>query len=46
MRGPHILADNALVHEEILKLFSEIAGGRYPFALPEIGGRDSSRAEL
>ncbi len=36
LRGPHILADNGLVHEDIVKLFAEIFAGRYPFALPEM----------
>jgi len=36
MRGLHILADNTLVHAEILALFAEIFGGRYRFALPEM----------
>lgn len=34
--GPHLLADNGLVHDEALKLFGEIFAGRYPVPLPEI----------
>lgn len=37
LRGPHILADNGLVHEETLRLFAEIYAGRAPVPLPEIG---------
>lgn len=38
MRGPHMLADNGAVHEEILKLFAEIFAGHYRFPLPEMHG--------
>jgi myo-inositol-1(or 4)-monophosphatase len=36
MRGPHILADNALLHGEILTLFAEIFAGEFRFPLPEM----------
>ena len=36
LRGPHILADNALLHGEILTLFAEIFAGEYRFPLPEM----------
>ena len=36
LRGPHVLADNGLVHEEIIELFGEIFEGKYRFALPEM----------
>jgi myo-inositol-1(or 4)-monophosphatase len=36
MRGPHILADNSLVHGEILALFAEIFAGQFRFPLPQI----------
>jgi myo-inositol-1(or 4)-monophosphatase len=36
LRGPHILADNGLVHEETVALFAEIFAGRYRHALPEL----------
>jgi myo-inositol-1(or 4)-monophosphatase len=38
LRGPHILADNALVHDETVALFAEIFAGRYRQALPELPG--------
>jgi myo-inositol-1(or 4)-monophosphatase len=38
LRGPHILADNGLVHEETLALFAEIFAGRYRHTLPELPG--------
>jgi myo-inositol-1(or 4)-monophosphatase len=34
--GPHLLADNGLVHDEVLKLFGEIFAGNYRVPLPEI----------
>ncbi len=34
LRGPHILADNGLVHAERLELFEEIYAGRYRVPLP------------
>lgn len=36
VRGPHILADNALLHGEILTLFAEIFAGEFRFPLPEM----------
>jgi myo-inositol-1(or 4)-monophosphatase len=36
LRGPHILADNTLLHEPIVSLFGEIFAGRNRFPLPEI----------
>ena len=36
MRGPHILADNGLIHKEMLGLFAEIFAGHYRFPLPEM----------
>lgn len=36
LRGPHLLADNTLVHAEILALFAEIFAGKFRFPLPEI----------
>jgi myo-inositol-1(or 4)-monophosphatase len=38
VRGPHVLADNGLVHQEMLALFGEIFAGRYRASLPELGG--------
>jgi myo-inositol-1(or 4)-monophosphatase len=36
LRGPHILADNTLLHQPIVSLFSEIFAGRNRFPLPEM----------
>jgi myo-inositol-1(or 4)-monophosphatase len=36
LRGPHLLTDNGLLHEEILTLFGEIFRGEYRFPLPVI----------
>jgi len=36
LRGPHILADNTLVHAETVELFSEVFAGRYRTPLPEM----------
>jgi myo-inositol-1(or 4)-monophosphatase len=36
LRGPHILADNGLVHAETLELFAEIFAGRYRYKVPEM----------
>lgn len=36
--GPHVLADNALVHEEVLELFGEVFRGHYRAALPRPDG--------
>jgi myo-inositol-1(or 4)-monophosphatase len=38
LRGQHLLADNTLVHEETIALFTEIYAGRYPTPLPEMPG--------
>ncbi len=37
LRGPHILADNGLVHDRVLELFGEVFEGRARVPLPEIG---------
>ena len=36
LRGAHVLADNGIVHDQIVELFAEIFQGRYRFALPEM----------
>jgi myo-inositol-1(or 4)-monophosphatase len=36
LNGEHILADNALLHEETLALFAEVYAGKYREALPEL----------
>lgn len=38
IRGPHILADNGLVHDETAALFADIFARRYRHALPELPG--------
>jgi myo-inositol-1(or 4)-monophosphatase len=34
--GPHLLADNGLIHSETLELFNEVFQGRYRFEIPGI----------
>ena len=34
LRSPHILADNGLIHEEVLTLFAEIFRGEYRHPMP------------
>jgi myo-inositol-1(or 4)-monophosphatase len=36
LRGPHLLADNGLVHQQILDLFGEIFRGEYRHPIPVI----------
>jgi myo-inositol-1(or 4)-monophosphatase len=36
LRGPHVLADNTLLHPPILELFAEIFAGKYRVPLPEM----------
>lgn len=36
LRGPHVLTDNGLIHQEILGLFADIFAGRFRVSLPEI----------
>lgn len=36
LRGKHILADNGLIHEEMLQIFSEVFAGRFRYPLPQI----------
>lgn len=38
LRGPHVLTDNGLIHEEILGVFADVFAGRYRMALPRLGG--------
>ena len=38
LRGPHLLADNGLVHDETVALFAEIFAGKYRYVLPELPG--------
>ncbi|MGB9604270.1 MAG: inositol monophosphatase family protein [Bryobacteraceae bacterium] len=39
LTGPHVLADNGRVHEELLELFGEVFAGRFRTPLPQIGPR-------
>lgn len=36
LRGPHLLADNGLIHAEMLGLFAEIFNGSYRFPMPSM----------
>ena len=36
VRGPHLLSDNGLIHEEVLGIFGEIFAGKYRVPVPEI----------
>lgn len=36
LRSPHILADNALIHDDVIQLFREIFRGKYPYPMPVI----------
>jgi len=36
LRGPHILTDNAAIHDELVSLFAEIFRGQYRHPMPEI----------
>lgn len=37
IRGPHVLADNNHVHEQMLSAFADIFQGKYRYTLPELG---------
>lgn len=36
LRGPHLLADNGLIHDEILTVFAEVFRGEYRYPMPVI----------
>jgi len=36
LRGPHVLADNSAVHDQILELFGEIFAGQYRAPIPPL----------
>jgi myo-inositol-1(or 4)-monophosphatase len=36
LRGPHLLADNGLVHQQIVDLFGEVFRGEYRHPIPVI----------
>ena len=44
LRGPHILADNGAIHQEIVALFNEIFRGQFRHQMPEIRGADPESA--
>lgn len=43
LRGPHLLADNAAIHDEIVALFAEIFQGDYRHRMPEIRREQPTR---
>lgn len=43
LRGPHVLADNALIHEALLGVFADVFAGKYRYSLPELAGERKSR---
>ena len=45
LRGPHVLADNGLVHDETVALFAEVFAGRYRHALPELPVKSTTRKQ-
>lgn len=38
LKGPHLLADNGLVHAELLTLFGEVWAGKFRGTLPDLAG--------
>jgi myo-inositol-1(or 4)-monophosphatase len=36
LRGPHMLADNSLLHRPMVELFGEIFAGKYQYPMPEM----------
>jgi len=34
----HLLSDNGVLHDEVVTIFGEIFGGRFPVLMPQIGG--------
>lgn len=43
LRGPHVLADNALIHEALVGVFADVFAGKYRYSLPELAGERKSR---
>ncbi len=39
LRGPHVLADNTVLHEPVVELMQRIFRGDFPVPLPEIASR-------
>src|SRR5206468_959619 len=38
LRGPDVMADNGLIHDELVAVFADVFSGRFQFPLPEIQG--------
>jgi myo-inositol-1(or 4)-monophosphatase len=38
LRGPHVLADNAFLHQPLLSVFADVFAGKYRYSLPELSG--------
>jgi len=36
VRGPHVAADNGLIHDELLAVFADVFAGTFQYPLPEI----------
>jgi myo-inositol-1(or 4)-monophosphatase len=36
LRGPHMLADNGLIHQPMLETFEDVFSGRYKYPMPEM----------
>jgi len=45
MGGPHLLADNGVLHQPMVELFAEIFAGRYRFPLPEMKKESGVRSQ-
>ena len=37
LRGPHMLADNTLLHQPMLDVFEDVFAGKYKYPMPEMG---------
>lgn len=44
LHGPHLLADNGLIHSEIIALFAEIFEGTYRHEMPGLPAKEWARA--
>jgi len=36
LRGPHVVASNGLIHDELLTLFGEVFNGHYRYPMPPV----------
>jgi myo-inositol-1(or 4)-monophosphatase len=43
--GPHLLADNTLIHKEVLGIFGEVFEGKYRVPLPKLPASDATQSE-